>query len=168
MFDSRQEEENLCDVGAGHLLLHPSWLLPLVKGMPPSLDRLLQICETCGASIEATALQLARLGASRCTFVFWELGLKKLKKWHRNSRCSLASRTSVGSQQRNCALARYTLERTRRSCPRTSPSTRVHSSIRLLLAKLERPAMMNSTSGTGQCRPELSQSIHRTTMGRDR
>lgn len=80
LFDERRQEEFLCDTGAGHMLLHPSWLLPLAQAAPPSLDRLIEIRELCGGSIEATALQIARLGAWACTFVFWEPGLRKAQR----------------------------------------------------------------------------------------
>ena len=80
MFEEWREEEFLCAVGAGQTLLRPSWLLRLTQDGSPSLDRLIEIHEACGGAIEATALQIARLGAWDCTFVFWELGLRKAQK----------------------------------------------------------------------------------------
>lgn len=77
LFDIRAEEEYLCDVGAAHLLLNPQWLLPMAELRSPSLVALLEIAEDCGASVEATAFQLAQVGRWPCTFVFWEPGFRK-------------------------------------------------------------------------------------------
>lgn len=80
LFDIRNEEEYLCDVGAAHMLLNPQWLLPMAASQRPSLNALLEIAEGCGASIEATAFQLAQTGRWPCTFVFWEPGLRKSER----------------------------------------------------------------------------------------
>lgn len=80
LFDIRQEEEYLCDVGAGHMLLNPRWLVPMAQSRSASLDCLLEIGDECGTSIEATAFQLAQSGVWPCTFVFWEPGLRKAQR----------------------------------------------------------------------------------------
>lgn len=80
LFEIRQEEEYLCDVGASHMLLHPSWLFPFARLHCPSLDGLFEIAAECRASIEATAFQLAQSGLWACTFVFWELGVRKAER----------------------------------------------------------------------------------------
>jgi hypothetical protein len=80
LFDLGSEEEYLCDMAAAHALLNPRWLEPLARTCEPSLDGLIQIAETCQASIEATAIQLSNLGAWRCSFVFWEPGLRKAER----------------------------------------------------------------------------------------
>jgi len=77
LFDLRQEEEYLCDVGAAHILLNPRWLLPMAESRSASLDALLEIARACGASIEATAFQLAQADVLPCTFVLWEPGVQK-------------------------------------------------------------------------------------------
>lgn len=80
LFDLREEEEYLCDVGAAHILLNPRWLLPMAESWSASLDALLGIARECGASIEATAFQLAQAGLWPCTFVFWEPGFRKSER----------------------------------------------------------------------------------------
>lgn len=80
LFDIRKEEEYLCDVGAAHILLNPRWLFPMAESRSPSLDALLEIAEDCGASIEASAFQLAQAGRWPCTFVFWQPGLRKSER----------------------------------------------------------------------------------------
>jgi hypothetical protein len=80
VFDIRQEEEYLCDVGAGHLLLHPNWLIPMAQSREPGLDNLFSLARDCQASVEATALQVAHLSVWPCSFVFWELGLRKSQR----------------------------------------------------------------------------------------
>jgi len=80
LFDLREEEEYLCDVGAAHLLLNPRWLLPMAESRSASLDALLEIARACGASIEATAFQLTQAGLWPCTFVFWEPGFRKSER----------------------------------------------------------------------------------------
>lgn len=80
LFDLRSEEEYLCDIAAARVLLHPRWLLPLARAQGPSLDALLGLAQTCQASIEATAIQLSQLGIWRCSFVFWEPGLRKAER----------------------------------------------------------------------------------------
>ena len=77
MFNDREEEEFLCDFGAARALLNPRWLQPLARGRAPSLDGLIEIAQTCQASLEATAIQLSRLGLWYCSFAFWEPGLRK-------------------------------------------------------------------------------------------
>ncbi|MCC6237271.1 MAG: ImmA/IrrE family metallo-endopeptidase [Dehalococcoidia bacterium] len=76
-FDMERREEYLCDVGAAHLLLHPTWLRDLATREQPSLERLFEIATICEASAEATARQLAALGVWACSFVFWEPGYRK-------------------------------------------------------------------------------------------
>ena len=73
-------EEYLCDVGAAHLLLHPSWVRDLASGCEPSLVRLLQTARACDASLEATARQVATLGIWNCSFAFWEPGYRKSER----------------------------------------------------------------------------------------
>lgn len=80
LFDIQQEEEYLCDVGAGHMLFHPSWLLPMARASKASLESLCLIAGQCGASIEAAALQLAYAGVWEGSFVFWEPGLKEAER----------------------------------------------------------------------------------------
>lgn len=80
LFDIRDEEEYLCDVGAARILLNPCWLVPMAESRPASLDGLLEIAEMCGASIEATAFELAQSAVWPCTFVFWEPGLRKAQQ----------------------------------------------------------------------------------------
>src|SRR5690606_26909712 len=75
-FDGRREEY-LCDGGAAHILLHPSWLRDLAVVHEPSLERLFAAAAACEASAEATARQLAVLGVWECAFVFWEPGYRK-------------------------------------------------------------------------------------------
>lgn len=76
-FDVERREEYLCDVGAAHLLLHPTWLRDLGTGEQPSIERLFEIATICQASVEATARQLTTLGVWACSFVFWEPGYRK-------------------------------------------------------------------------------------------
>ena len=73
-------EEHLCDIGAAHMLLNPAWLRDLAGGREPSLSGLLQIATACGASLEATARQVATLDIWKCSFVFWELGYRKSER----------------------------------------------------------------------------------------
>ena len=80
LFDIRDEEEYLCDVGAARILLNPCWLVPMAQSRPASLDGLFEIADVCGASIEATAFQLAQSAVWQCTFVFWEQGLRKAQQ----------------------------------------------------------------------------------------
>jgi hypothetical protein len=80
LFEPRSEEEYLCDMAAARALLHPHWLEPLARADGPSLEALFALAQTCGASIEATAIQLSRLGRWRCSFVFWEPGLRKAER----------------------------------------------------------------------------------------
>ena len=80
LFDIREEEEYLCDVGAAHLLLNPRWLLPMAESRNPSLEALLEIARACAASIEATAFEVAQAGCWPCTFVFWEPGFRKSER----------------------------------------------------------------------------------------
>ena len=80
LYDIQQEEEYLCDVGAGHMLFHPAWLLPMARASKPSVESLRLIASQCGASIEAAALQLAYSGAWDCSFVFWEPGLRETER----------------------------------------------------------------------------------------
>lgn len=80
LFDEASEEEYLCDLAAARTLLNPRWLEPMAGSCTPSLDSLLQIAEMCGASLEATAIELTRLGAWPCSFVFWEPGLRKAEQ----------------------------------------------------------------------------------------
>lgn len=80
LFNPKREEEYLCDRGAGRLLLHPSWLGPLATDRTASVDTLLELSELCGASLEATAFQLARLALWPCTVVCWEPGLRKAER----------------------------------------------------------------------------------------
>jgi hypothetical protein len=80
LFDLREEEEYLCDVGAAHILLNPRWLLPMAEARSASLEALLEIARDCGASIEATAFELAQAGRWPCTFVFWEPGFRKSER----------------------------------------------------------------------------------------
>jgi len=80
LFEPGSEEEYLCDMAAARALLHPRWLEPLARAREPSLEALLGLAQACGASIEATAIQLARLGVWRCSFVFWEPGLRKAER----------------------------------------------------------------------------------------
>lgn len=77
LYDDHDEEEYLCDVAGGRTLLHPLWLRPAVEAERPSLQALLSLADCCRASIEATAIQVAQLALWRCSFVFWEPGLRK-------------------------------------------------------------------------------------------
>ncbi len=52
----------------------------MAESRSPSLVALLEIAEDCGASIEATAFQLAQAGRWPCTFVFWEPGFRKSER----------------------------------------------------------------------------------------
>ncbi|MBI2766262.1 MAG: ImmA/IrrE family metallo-endopeptidase [Chloroflexi bacterium] len=76
-YDRRSDEEYLCDVGAGRMLLHPSWLQPKLASQTPSLDALLEISDQAGASLEATAFQASQMRVWYATFVFWEPGYRK-------------------------------------------------------------------------------------------
>ncbi|HXH23183.1 MAG TPA: ImmA/IrrE family metallo-endopeptidase, partial [Dehalococcoidia bacterium] len=80
LYDDSDEEEYLCDVGAGRLLLNPRWLRPMVEAERPSLDALLRLASCCLTSIEATAIQVSQLGLWECSFVFWEPGLRKAER----------------------------------------------------------------------------------------
>jgi len=80
LFDLRDEEEYLCDLAAAWTLLNPRWVTALIASRPPSLTGLFELAETCKASIEATAIQISRLGLWRCSFVFWEPGLRKTER----------------------------------------------------------------------------------------
>ena len=73
-------EEHFCDIGAAHMLLHPPWLRDLAGGREPSLSGLLKVATACGASLEATARQIATLDIWKCSFVFWELGYRKSER----------------------------------------------------------------------------------------
>lgn len=78
VFDEGNSEEFLCDVGAAHMLLHPSWILPIVGDELPELDHLFAVRSATEASLEATARQLVRLdGWEHTAFVFWEPGFRK-------------------------------------------------------------------------------------------
>lgn len=79
-FQPGKEEEYLCDTAAARILLHPGWLDPLARAREPSLDGLIEVADACQASLEATAIQLAQLGLWRCSFVFWEPGLRKAEQ----------------------------------------------------------------------------------------
>jgi Zn-dependent peptidase ImmA (M78 family) len=80
LFDLRNEEEYLCDIGAAHTLLNRRWLEPLAREVRPSLDGLIDLAGTCRASLEATAIQLSQLGLWYCTFAFLEPGLRKAER----------------------------------------------------------------------------------------
>lgn len=74
------EEEHLCDVGAAALLLDPRWLRPLARQLSPSIATLLELAELFGASLEATARQLAVLAPWPIAFVFWEERHRKAER----------------------------------------------------------------------------------------
>lgn len=79
-FPANCEEEYLCDVGAAALLLDPRWLGPLAHQAGPSLAALSDLAAAFGASLHATARQLAALDLWPCAFVFWEEGLRKAER----------------------------------------------------------------------------------------
>jgi hypothetical protein len=79
-FPSNREEEYLCDVGAAGLLLDSRWLGPLARQAGPSLTTLIDLAEAFGASLQATARQLAALDLWPCAFVLWEEGLRKAER----------------------------------------------------------------------------------------
>ncbi|MBA4179625.1 MAG: hypothetical protein C0506_03460 [Anaerolinea sp.] len=78
-YDERSDEEYLCDVGAGRMLLHPAWLQPRLESSSPTLEALLEIGDHAGASLEATAFQVSRMRIWNATFVFWEPGYRKVE-----------------------------------------------------------------------------------------
>ncbi len=71
------EEEHLCDVGAGALLLPERWLRPAALSLPPSLASLERVARQFRASLEATARAVARLDLWPFALVFWEPGWRK-------------------------------------------------------------------------------------------
>ena len=83
-FPIGSEEEMLCDLGAAALLLDPRWIRPLAHQAGPSIATLLSLAETFGASLEATARQLASLDVWPCAFVVWEDGLRKENRQRQN------------------------------------------------------------------------------------
>jgi hypothetical protein len=76
-FAGTNEEEILCDFGAAALLLPDRWLHPMAKQAGPSLDTVRHLATWFGASLQATARQLARLDLWPCALVIWEDGLRK-------------------------------------------------------------------------------------------
>jgi Zn-dependent peptidase ImmA (M78 family) len=79
-FADNQEEELLCDIGAATLLLDARWLRPLVSEVGLSINTLLDMAARFGASLQATARQIAALNLSPCAFIFWEMGYNKAER----------------------------------------------------------------------------------------
>ena len=76
-FAATVEEEFLCDTGAATLLLDPRWLTSYARDAGPSVATVFVLAELFGASLQATAWQLAKLNLGPCAFVFWEEGYRK-------------------------------------------------------------------------------------------
>lgn len=79
-FAANQEEELLCDIGAAMLLLDARWLSPLTSDAGLSIKTLFDMAEKFGASLQATARQIAGLNLSPCAFIFWEMGYNKTER----------------------------------------------------------------------------------------
>lgn len=79
-FASGFEEELLCDIGAAALLLDQRWLRRFAQEAGPSVTTLLNLAMLFGASLQATARQIAQLNLWPCAFVFWEEGFRKSER----------------------------------------------------------------------------------------
>ncbi len=71
------EEELLCDYGAAALLLDQRWILREMAKATPSLQAFVDLAMHFGASLHATAIQIAAAGIWDAAFVFWEEGFRK-------------------------------------------------------------------------------------------
>ena len=62
------------------MLLNPAWLLPCIEGFAPSLAGLMNVAGLAGASIEATAFQVANCGRWNASLVFLQPGYRKAER----------------------------------------------------------------------------------------
>ena len=80
VFSISSEEEYLCDVSAATLLLDPRVLEPRARDYGPSIHSLVELATLFGASLQATARQLASSDIWPCAFVCWEPGVRKAEE----------------------------------------------------------------------------------------
>jgi len=71
------EEEVLADLGASALLLDRRRLVPILLDAAPELATVMEASHLFGASLQATALAVARVAPWPCAIVFWEPGYRK-------------------------------------------------------------------------------------------
>jgi hypothetical protein len=83
-FSMHQEEEYLCDIGASHLLLPPSLLLPKIVSYGPCLDAILQLAEEFQTSLEAAAIAWAEASPWPYAVIFLEENLKPSEMKRKN------------------------------------------------------------------------------------
>ncbi len=76
VFNVKQEEEYLCDVGASTLLFDPRWLRPLAIKLGASSTSISELSCQFEGSLEATARALCDLDLWPCAVVFWEESIK--------------------------------------------------------------------------------------------
>lgn len=80
IYNQKQEEEYLCDVGASALLFDSRWFQPRALELGISARSVFKLSKMFKGSLEATASALCDLDLCPCAVIFWEKSIKPTQK----------------------------------------------------------------------------------------